>query len=156
MINVTASRQHTVYRSGIVLLSVYINGLMPRKAPAMNLFKKKGYVWITLIFFLFSLLLHWIFGWFAFENEQQAHGQPIIFSDYAVEMLRDTFENLQSEFLQLIWQVAGLAFLLYVGSPQSKEGDERKEEKLDYLIKKIDPANYDKLMEEWEKKFPKE
>ena len=42
-------------------------------------------------------------------------------------MTRDTLENWQSEFLQLMWQVGGLAFLLYVGSPQSKEGDERVE-----------------------------
>ena len=36
------------------------------------------------------------------------------------QMLRDTFENWQSEFLQLIWQVVGLAYFLYVGSPSSK------------------------------------
>jgi hypothetical protein len=28
--------------------------------------------------------------------------------------LRDTFENWQSEFLQLIWQVAGLSYLWYI------------------------------------------
>lgn len=28
-------------------------------------------------------------------------------------MMRDTFENWQSEFLQLLWQVAGLAILLH-------------------------------------------
>ena len=50
---------------------------------------------------------------------------------------------------------AGLAYLLYVGSPQSKEGDERKEEKLDYIIRKLDPDNYNNLMAEWEDKFPK-
>ena len=42
-------------------------------------------------------------------------------SGYVIEMLRDTFENWQSEFLQLLWQVVGLTILLYVGSPQSKE-----------------------------------
>jgi hypothetical protein len=31
-----------------------------------------------------------------------------------------TFESWHSEFLQLLWQVCGLAYLLYVGSPQSK------------------------------------
>jgi hypothetical protein len=118
--------------------------------------KKKGYVWITLIFFIVSLSLHWIFGWKAFENEQLAHNQPIIFSEYMSEMMRDTMENWQSEFLQLIWQVAGLSFLLYVGSPQSKEGDERKEEKLDYIIEKLDPHNYKKLLSDWEVKYPKE
>ena len=64
-------------------------------------------------------------------------------------------ENWQSEFLQLMWQIAGLAILFYVGSPQSKEGDERKEEKLDFIIKKLDPENYQKLMHEWAEKYPK-
>lgn len=129
---------------------------MARNTSRFSIFRKKGYVWVTLIFFLFSLALHWIFGWFAFKNEQLAHAQPVVFSDYAIEMLRDTMENWQSEFLQLIWQVAGLSFLLYIGSPASKEGDERKEEKLDFIISKLDPENYKKLIKEWDQKYPKE
>lgn len=54
-------------------------------------------------------------------------------------MMRDTLENWQSEFLQLLWQVAGLAFLLHVGSPQSKEGDDRMEAKLDAILLAVDP-----------------
>jgi hypothetical protein len=118
--------------------------------------KKKGFLWVTLLFFLFSAAVHWIFGWQAYKNEQEAHNQPVVVKEYAVEMVRDTAENWQSEFLQLIWQVAGLAFLIYLGSPQSKVGDERKEEKLDYIIRQLDPANYEKLMKQWEQKFPKE
>lgn len=129
---------------------------MARKKTQYGFFKKKGYVWVTLILFLLSLVLHWIFGWEAFKNEQHAHAQPIIFSDYLVEMMRDTMENWQSEFLQLIWQVAGLSFLLYIGSPQSKEGDDRKEEKLDFIIQKLDPENAARLLREWETKYPKE
>ncbi|HEX2065982.1 MAG TPA: DUF6766 family protein [Candidatus Thermoplasmatota archaeon] len=44
------------------------------------------------------------------------------------------FENWQSEFLRLLWQVFGLSVLWAVGSPQSKEGDERKEAKIDLLM----------------------
>jgi hypothetical protein len=125
------------------------------KNKKYNLWNKKGYLWVTLIFFLFSLGLHWTFGWEAFVNEQQVHNQPIIFSEYFAEMMRDTMENWQSEFLQLIWQVVGLSVLLYVGSPSSKEGDDRKEEKLDYIIEKLAPDNYAKLLRDWEKKYPK-
>lgn len=49
-------------------------------------------------------------------------------------MLRDTFENWQSEFLQLLWQVVGLAYFLYVVSPSSKENDDRLEAKVDALL----------------------
>jgi len=128
---------------------------MPSGKNSLSPFKRRGYVWITLIFFIFSLCLHWIFGWKTFVQEQMEHHQAITTNDYLIEMMRDTMENWQSEFLQLIWQVAGLAYLLYVGSPQSREGDERKEEKLDYIIRRLDPENYSRLMKEWDDKFPK-
>jgi hypothetical protein len=121
----------------------------------MSAFKKKAYGWVTLALFVLSLSLHWIFGWAAFKNEQAAHHQAPQVSEYVIEMLRDTMENWQSEFLQLIWQVAGLAYLFYVGSPQSKEGDERMEAKLDHLLKKVDPENYQKIKTDLESAFPK-
>jgi hypothetical protein len=68
---------------------------------------------------------------------------------------RDTMENWQSEFLQLIWQVAWLSILWYVGSPQSKEGDERKEEKMDLIIKTLDPKNADVKIKELDNKYPR-
>jgi hypothetical protein len=68
-------------------------------------------------------------------------------------MGRDTLENWQSEFLQLIWQVAGLAFLLYIKSPQSKEGDDRKEEKLDAILKVVDPQGSDETIKKLDNKY---
>ena len=104
-----------------------------------NIFKNYGYIWVTVFLFLFSLTGHWLFGWYAYVAEQNAHRMSIDVKGYSIEMLRDTFENWQSEFLQLIWQVAGLAFLLCVGSPQSKEGDDRMEAKIDAILLKVDP-----------------
>lgn len=96
--------------------------------------KRYGYAWITIAFFLISIAGHWIFGWYAFVDEATQHGQQPDFSDYAVQIARDTFENWQSEFLQLLWQVVGLAYFLYVGSPSSKENDNRMEAKIDELL----------------------
>jgi hypothetical protein len=120
-----------------------------------DLFTKYGYLWVTLILFLGSAIGHWTFGWDAYVNEQEAHNQPVVTKDYIIEMSRDTFENWQSEFLQLMWQIAGLAFLFYVGSPQSKEGDDRKEEKLDEIIKLLDPENGEKTIKKLDLKWPK-
>jgi hypothetical protein len=97
--------------------------------------KKYGYAWITLGFFLVSLILHWVFGWSSYVDEARQHGQVAETSGYLNEMLRDTFENWQSEFLQLLWQVVGLAYFLYVGSPSSKENDDRMEAKVDALLR---------------------
>jgi hypothetical protein len=69
-------------------------------------------------------------------------------------MGRDTLENWQSEFLQLLWQVGGLAFLLFIGSPQSKEEDDRIEEKLDAILRKLDPADAERIIAELDGKYP--
>lgn len=113
-----------------------------------TIWSRYGFAWVTGGFFLISLVGHWLFGWFAYVQEQQAHQQPIILSSYFVEMMRDTLENWQSEFLQLLWQVAGLALLFYIGSPQSKEGDDRIEAKLDAILRAVDHDNGDRLIDE--------
>jgi hypothetical protein len=115
-----------------------------------------GYAWITLAFFVLSLVGHWLFGWFAYTSEQVAHNQPIRFGDYLIQMSRDTFENWQSEFLQLLWQVGGLAILLHLGSPQSKEGSDRVEEKIDAILRRVDPDGGDRLLAELDRRFERQ
>jgi hypothetical protein len=115
---------------------------------------RRGYLWVTLAFFLFSIIGHWAFAWFAYVDEASAHAQPIEVRDYVIETSRDTLENWQSEFLQLIWQVAGLAVLLYIGSPQSKEGHDRVEAKLDFLLSQTSGGN--KAKEELDAEYRRE
>jgi hypothetical protein len=118
--------------------------------------KKYNFAWITLGLFIFSLAGHWICAWFTFVSEQQAHNQPIEVADYVWQTTRDTLENWQSEFLQLLWQVGGLAAFLYYGSPQSKEGDDRKEEKIDLILKKLDPEHASSHIKKINKKYSPE
>ena len=68
--------------------------------------------------------------------------------------VRDTMENWQSEFLQLAWQIGGLSFLgCSITTSKSESG--RVEEKIDLLIKKLDPENAQKVLKELEIKYPK-
>ena len=117
--------------------------------------KYYGYFWVTLGLFIMSISLHWTFAWYSYIQEQITHKQPIEFTDYFNQTFRDTMENWQSEFLQLIWQVAGLSILWYVGSAQSKEANDRLEEKVDLLIQKLDTENGKKLIQELDKKYPR-
>ena len=71
------------------------------------------------------------------------------------ENLRDTFENWQCEFLQLIWKVAGLTYLWYIGSPQSKEEEERNQEMLQWIMKRLEPSKAEEFIKEMDKKYPK-
>jgi hypothetical protein len=115
--------------------------------------KRYAYAWLTAGFFLISLGLHWLFGWYAYIDEQQALGSTPVLGGYLVEMGRDTFENWQSEFLQLIWQVVGLAYFLYVGSPASKENDDRSEAKIDALLRLVGKAEGEKLIAQLDERY---
>jgi len=115
--------------------------------------KRYAYAWLTAGFFLISIALHWLFGWYAFLDEQRAHGEAAQLGPYLMEMGRDTFENWQSEFLQLLWQVVGLAYFLYVGSPASKENDDRMEAKIDALLRLADKAGGQKLIAELDERY---
>jgi hypothetical protein len=118
-----------------------------------SIFARYGFAWITGAFFLISLTGHWVFGWFAYVSEQAAHGQPIEVSAYTIQLMRDTLENWQSEFLQLLWQVAGLAMLLHVGSPQSKEGDDRIEAKIDAILLAVEPKKGEEMIDEIDREY---
>ncbi|MCC6170981.1 MAG: hypothetical protein IT481_03020 [Gammaproteobacteria bacterium] len=119
-----------------------------------SIWKKYGFGWVTGMLFLITLAGHWLTGWFVYVDEQQAHRQPVEIRGFALQMSRDTLENWQSEFLQLVWQVAGLTYLLYVGSPQSKEEDDRLEDKLDAILRSVDPANAERLIRTLDEKYP--
>jgi hypothetical protein len=129
---------------------------MAKAKSKMPILKKYGFAWVTLGFLAISLIGHWVFGWFAFVDEQTDIGAPITTGAYLILMLRDTFENWQSEFLQLLWQVVGLTILLYVGSPQSKDSEDRSEEILKEILRAVDPKGAVKKLDELESKFPTE
>jgi hypothetical protein len=118
-----------------------------------SIFTRYGFAWVTTALFIITLTGHWIFGWFAYVDEQRALQQPVEIGGYTVQMMRDTLENWQSEFLQLIWQVAGLALLLHVGSPQSKEGDDRMEAKIDAILLAVEPKKGEKMLDSIDEEY---
>jgi len=122
----------------------------------MSVFRKYAYAWITLTFFLVSLVLHWYFGWEAYRDEALEHGSMPDVNAYLVEMSRDTFENWQSEFLQLLWQVVGLAYFLYIGSPSSKENDDRLEAKIDALLRISAGTDADELIKKLDYEYARD
>ena len=136
--------EFSAYKINRLVLLLYLSNVLLRsimKKYKHSIAKKYGFFWVTLILFSGSILGQWYFGFVTSQSWQ--------------DNLRDTFENWQSEFLQLMWQVAGLTFLWYVGSPQSKEEEERNNEMLQWLVRKVDPQNAEKFLSEIDNKYPK-
>ncbi len=137
-------------RSQAVMLGV-------RGYPAsMSIQRKPGFAKaysfgiVTALLFLLSWAGQFTFQLMEVRNQAEQHGQPFSWSDFWPQFLSSTFENWQSEFLQLVWQAAGLSFLLFWGSSQSKESDARLEAKVDALLRArgIDPGSVDEDVDE--------
>lgn len=76
--------------------------------------------------FLGSWIAHALTGWVAFAADQQSHNQTAqLFgpSGYIWDWLEGTFENWQSEFLQLFTMVVLTAFLIHKGSHESRDSE---------------------------------
>lgn len=100
---------------------------------------------VTGAFFLVSWIGQFIFQAIRSGNEAAQHGGSFSWAEYWPDFLASTFENWQSEFLQLVWQAAGLMLFYFWGSSQSRESDERLESKVDALLEErgIDPSRFD-------------
>jgi len=104
--------------------------------------KAYGFALVTGALFLLAWSGQFVAQLITVSNEAAQHGQSFSWSDFIPQFLASTFENWQSEFLQLVWQAVGLALLLFWGSSQSRESDARMEAKIDRLLSErgIDPV----------------
>jgi hypothetical protein len=96
---------------------------------------------VLAILFLAAWVLQTVMGWYDFKAEQQALGEAAaVFgsSGYIWHWGEATFENWQSEFLQLLSFVVLTTFLIHKGSAESKDGDERMQAALDRIERRLD------------------
>jgi hypothetical protein len=112
--------------------------------------KAYGFALVTGLFFFISWAGQFVAQLLVQQNEAQQHGQAFEWSEFFPQFFASTFENWQSEFLQLVWQAVGLALLYCWGSSQSRESDERLEAKLDRLLEErgIDPVEVSRRVNE--------
>jgi len=96
------------------------------------------------IAFLALFLISWIgqafAEWGVFVQEQQLHGQQPHIGDFLVTFGQSTFENWQSEFLQLFSFVVFSAILIHRGSAESRDGTDRIEESVKRIERRLDDA----------------
>ncbi len=84
--------------------------------------------------------LQTVLGWYEFIAEQTKHGQVAQWfgaEGYIWNWGRATFENWQSEFLQLLTFVVLTSVLIHKGSHESKDSDERLQAAVDRIERRL-------------------
>jgi hypothetical protein len=93
---------------------------------------------VLAMLFLASWAGQGYFQWQEFQSEQEQHGQEATIEDFNSAFWQSTLENWQSEFLQLLTFVMLTSFLIHKGSHESKDSDERMEQKIDKILKVVE------------------
>lgn len=94
--------------------------------------------------FIVSWLFQTVAGWVQFAAEQAEHGQPAqLFGPegYAWSWMQATFENWQSEFLQLFAMVVLTTFLIHRHSHESRDSQDELLQKVDEIQAMLKKAN---------------
>jgi hypothetical protein len=92
-----------------------------------KLMKERNLGFVLLVLFLSTWAIQGWSGWREFQAEQTAHGEAAGFwgaSGYIWPFIQATMENWQSEFLQLLTFVILTSFLIWRGSPESRDGQD--------------------------------
>lgn len=95
---------------------------------------------VLFILFAVSWAVQTWTGWVEFAAEQRSHGEaPAVLGPggYTWRWAQATFENWQSEFLQLLTMVALTSISLFRGSPESKDGDDEMRAALDRIERRL-------------------
>lgn len=87
--------------------------------------------------FLATWFAQGIAEWQTYTDQQREHGQPVEVGDFFTEFGQSTFENWQSEFLQLFAFVVLAALYIHKGSAESKDGTDRLEASLRRIEEKL-------------------
>lgn len=90
--------------------------------------------------FLVAWLLQTVGGWQTYASDQATHGQAASAfgpDGYFWSWLEATFENWQSEFLQLFTFVALTVVLIHRESHESRDGQDRMQEQVTEILERL-------------------
>ena len=99
----------------------------------MKHLRRWGAVYVLLILFVGSWLGHFFAQLAEFTSEQEQHRQEFAWSDFWPAFLSSTFENWQSEWLQLVFQAILLLGAKHLIFKVDAEDMERLEHKVDEI-----------------------
>jgi hypothetical protein len=125
--------------AGLLVLTVAVLALLgasmvrsirDERSARRSLWREFGLSIVLLALFLGSWVGQLASQWQVYTDEQAAHGESTSAGDFVPEFMASTFENWQSEFLQLFSFAVLAALFIHKGSAESKDGEERLEASL--------------------------
>ena len=91
--------------------------------------------------FVASFILHALFGWWQYVADQAAAGAAASiwgWDGYVVYFAEWTFQNWQSEFLEVLLLIVLTASLIHRGSHESKDGEDEMKAALGRIERRLD------------------
>jgi hypothetical protein len=91
--------------------------------------------------FLVSFALHVLFGWWQYSADQAANGQQATvfgWDGFVIYFGEWTFQNWQSEFLEVLLLITATVYFIHKGSPESRDGDDEMKATLERIEKRLD------------------
>jgi hypothetical protein len=127
-----------------IAISVYLVGSMvrsirneKRSSGVQRTWSNFGLSIAFCILFFVSWAAHGVAQWQEYTDNQRDHKESVEAGDFAADFTAATLENWQSEFLQLFSFVVLSALLIHRGSAESKDSDDRIEERLKRIEQKL-------------------
>jgi hypothetical protein len=116
-------------------------GVQGTEERSVKIFRDYALGWVLLGLFVLFWIGQTLAGWQEFLAEQSEHGQVAeVFgeSGYVWNWARTTLENWQSEMLQVFAMVVLTSFLIFKGSPESRDGDDEMKQTLARLERRLE------------------
>jgi hypothetical protein len=83
-------------------------------------------------------MAHALVEWQKYADDQQEHGASPTAGGFVVQFGEATLQNWQSEFLEEFGLIVLTAAYLHRGSAESRDSEDRIEQKLDEVLKRLD------------------
>ena len=129
----------------MVLVPVYLLVTMVRtiqderrRSGLRKVWANFGLSLVLCILFFLTWVGHGVTQWSRYAEEQRTHGETADVGGFVLDFGEATLENWQSEFLQLFSFVVLAAALIHRGSAESKDSEERIEELVRDIKRKLD------------------
>jgi hypothetical protein len=103
----------------------------------MRHLRRWGAVYVLVVLWAGSWLGHFVAELAEFRSDQQTHGQAFAWADFWPVFLASTFENWQSEWLQLVFQAILLLGAKHWIFKVDAEDMERIEQKIDRIESRL-------------------